>query len=74
MRVDYIPRHFDLTALRGGNYGELLNLVPLKVNSAHFVVVYDLLALNTVHHHWLKKKKKNSFAVVTIISAPFPHS
>lgn len=60
MRVDYNPRHFDLTALRGGNYGELLNLVPLKVNSVHFVVVYDLLSLDTIYYHWLKEKKKKT--------------
>ncbi|KAJ0983582.1 hypothetical protein J5N97_011837 [Dioscorea zingiberensis] len=31
VRVDYIPRRVDLAALRGGNYAELLNLVPWKV-------------------------------------------
>ncbi|XP_074579751.1 autophagy-related protein 2-like [Curcuma longa] len=30
VRVDYIPCHFDLAALRRGNYAELLNLVPWK--------------------------------------------
>ncbi|KAJ0983506.1 hypothetical protein J5N97_011761 [Dioscorea zingiberensis] len=30
VRVDYIPRRVDLAALRGGNYAELLNLVPWK--------------------------------------------
>ncbi|CAN6439012.1 unnamed protein product [Victoria cruziana] len=28
--VDYIPQHIDLAALGGGNYVELLNLVPWK--------------------------------------------
>lgn len=32
VRVDYMPRHVDLAALRGGNYVELVNLVPWKVN------------------------------------------
>lgn len=32
IRVDYNPRHIDLAALRGGNYTELLNLVPWKVS------------------------------------------
>ncbi|KAL1534637.1 autophagy-related protein 2-like isoform X1 [Salvia divinorum] len=30
VRVDYIPCHVDLTALRGGKYVELLNLLPWK--------------------------------------------
>ncbi|KAG6516223.1 hypothetical protein ZIOFF_026676 [Zingiber officinale] len=30
VRVNYIPCHFDLAALRRGNYAELLNLVPWK--------------------------------------------
>ncbi|KAK4487321.1 hypothetical protein RD792_006063, partial [Penstemon davidsonii] len=30
IRVDYSPSHVDLTALRGGNYVELVNLVPWK--------------------------------------------
>lgn len=31
VRVDYSPRRVDLAALRGGNYVELVNLVPWKV-------------------------------------------
>ncbi|KAG0447467.1 hypothetical protein HPP92_028321 [Vanilla planifolia] len=30
VRIDYIPRHLDLAALKSGNYIELLNLVPWK--------------------------------------------
>ncbi|XP_042010963.1 autophagy-related protein 2-like isoform X1 [Salvia splendens] len=30
VRVDYIPSHVDLTALRGGKYVELVNLLPWK--------------------------------------------
>lgn len=31
VRVDYSPCHVDLTALRGGKYVELVNLIPWKV-------------------------------------------
>jgi autophagy-related protein 2 len=31
IRLDYLPRHIDLVALREGNYAELLNLVSWKV-------------------------------------------
>jgi autophagy-related protein 2 len=30
IRVDYLPHRVDLAALRGGNYVELVNLVPWK--------------------------------------------
>lgn len=33
IRVDYSPCRVDLTALRGGKYVELVNLVPWKVVS-----------------------------------------
>lgn len=31
LRVDYIPEHFNLAALKGGKYVELVNLIPWKV-------------------------------------------
>lgn len=31
IRVDYLPRRVDLSAIRGGNFAELLNLVSWKV-------------------------------------------
>lgn len=40
MRVDYIPRRVDLGALRGGNYAELLNLVPWKVLASYDVLYF----------------------------------
>lgn len=37
VRVDYSPSHVCLAALRGGNYVELVNLVPWKVNFFTFI-------------------------------------
>jgi len=33
VRVDYCPSRVDLTALSGGKYVELVNLVPWKVTN-----------------------------------------
>eukprot|EP00268_Persea_americana_P033736 TRINITY_DN33367_c0_g1_i1.p1 TRINITY_DN33367_c0_g1~~TRINITY_DN33367_c0_g1_i1.p1 ORF type:complete len:2069 (+),score=417.13 TRINITY_DN33367_c0_g1_i1:91-6297(+) len=65
VRVDYNPRHFDLTALRGGNYGELLNLVPLKgieleLKHVHAVGVYGWSNVcETVIGEWLEDISRN---------------
>ena len=43
VRVDYSPHRVDLAALRGGNYVELVNLVPWKVRIAVFVINIKLV-------------------------------
>jgi hypothetical protein len=34
LHINYIPRQFDPIALSKGNYAELLNILPWKVNSS----------------------------------------
>ena len=40
VRVDYIPHHVDMAALRAGQYVQLINLVPWKVNFKYFKILY----------------------------------
>lgn len=65
VRVDYIPRRVDLGALRGGNYAELLNLVPwkgidLQLKHVDAVGVYGWNSVcETVVGQWLEDISHN---------------
>ncbi|CAA7392036.1 unnamed protein product [Spirodela intermedia] len=65
LRVDYIPRHVDMAALRGGNYVQLINLVPWKgidiqLKPVHAVGVYGWGSVcETVIGEWLEDISQN---------------
>ncbi|KAI4367619.1 hypothetical protein MLD38_023335 [Melastoma candidum] len=65
VRVDYIPEHVDLAALRGGKYVELVNLVPwkgidLSLKDVHAVGVYGWnTVFETVIGEWLEDISQN---------------
>lgn len=65
VRVDYIPGHIDLAALRRGNYAELLNLVSWKGIDLHLkdvcaVGVYGWSSVcETVVGEWLEDISHN---------------
>lgn len=65
IRVDYVPSHVDLAALRGGNYVELVNLVPwkgveLKLKHVQTVGVYGWNSVcETVIGDWLEDISEN---------------
>ncbi|KAL5992771.1 hypothetical protein ACLOJK_013690 [Asimina triloba] len=65
VRVDYIPRHINLAALRGGNYAELLNVVPwkgieLQLKDVHAVDIYGWSNVcETVIGEWLEDISQN---------------
>ncbi|XP_077225008.1 autophagy 2 [Tasmannia lanceolata] len=65
VRVDYTPRHIDLAALQGGNYAELLNLVPwkgieLQLKHVHAVGVYGWSSVcQTIIGEWLEDISHN---------------
>uniref|UniRef100_A0A1D1XDD5 Autophagy-related protein 2 n=1 Tax=Anthurium amnicola TaxID=1678845 RepID=A0A1D1XDD5_9ARAE len=63
--VDYIPHHVDMAALRGGNYAQLINLVPWKgidiqLMPVHAVGVYGWGSVcETVVGEWLEDISQN---------------
>ncbi|XP_022746308.1 autophagy-related protein 2-like [Durio zibethinus] len=65
VRVDYIPHHVDLAALRGGKYVELVNVVPwkgveLELKHVHAVGVYGWAGVcETIIGEWLKDISQN---------------
>ncbi|MQM00160.1 hypothetical protein Taro_032893, partial [Colocasia esculenta] len=65
VRVDYIPQHVDMAALRGGNYVQLINLVPWKgidiqLKPVHAVGVYGWGSVcETVIGEWLEDISHN---------------
>ncbi|KAI4375988.1 hypothetical protein MLD38_013792 [Melastoma candidum] len=65
VRVDYIPEHVDLAAIRGGKYVELVNLVPWKgidlyLKDVHAVGVYGWNSVfETVIGEWLEDISQN---------------
>ncbi|XP_031482681.1 autophagy-related protein 2 isoform X1 [Nymphaea colorata] len=65
LRVDYIPQHVDLAALGGGNYVELLNLVPwkgieLRLKYVHAAGIYGWNSVcETVIGEWLEDISHN---------------
>ncbi|KAL3515269.1 hypothetical protein ACH5RR_022171 [Cinchona calisaya] len=65
VRVDYIPSHVDLAALRSGKYVELVNLLPwkgveLQLKHVHSVGVYGWMSVGeTVLGEWLEDISQN---------------
>lgn len=65
VRVDYMPCHVDLAALRGGNYVELVNLVPwkgveLRLKHVHAVGVYGWDSVcETIFGEWMEDISQN---------------
>ncbi|CAA0807541.1 autophagy 2 [Striga hermonthica] len=65
IRVDYSPCHVDLTALRGGKYVELVNLVPwkgveLQLKHVQGVGLYGWGSVcETIFGEWLEDISKN---------------
>ncbi|KAJ4716330.1 autophagy-related protein 2-like [Melia azedarach] len=65
VRVDYSPSRVDLAALRGGNYVELVNLVPwkgveLKLKHVHAVGIYGWGGVcETIVGEWLEDISQN---------------
>ncbi|XP_078447806.1 autophagy 2 [Wolffia australiana] len=65
IRVDYIPHHVDMAALRAGNYVQLINLVPWKgieiqLKPVHAVGVYGWGSIcDTVIGAWLEDISQN---------------
>ncbi|XP_062091472.1 autophagy-related protein 2 [Humulus lupulus] len=65
VRVDYSPCRVDLAALRGGNYAELVNLVPwkgveLQLKHVHGVGIYGWGSVcETIIGEWLEDISQN---------------
>ncbi|KAF6144029.1 hypothetical protein GIB67_017637 [Kingdonia uniflora] len=65
IRVDYSPRHVDLTALRGGNYVHLVNLVAwkgieLQLKHVHAVGIYGWSSVcESILGEWLEDISQN---------------
>lgn len=65
IRVDYIPSHVDLAALRSGKYVELVNLLPwkgveLQLKHVHSLGVYGWSSVGeTVLGEWLEDISQN---------------
>ncbi|XP_027161566.1 autophagy-related protein 2 [Coffea eugenioides] len=65
IRVDYVPSHFDLAALRSGKYVELVNLltwkgVELQLKHVHSVGVYGWSSVGEmVLGEWLEDISQN---------------
>ncbi|XP_050212203.1 autophagy-related protein 2 [Mercurialis annua] len=65
LRVDYSPRRVDLAALGGGNYVELVNLVPwkgveLELKHVHAAGVYGWASVcETIIGEWLEDISQN---------------
>ncbi|XAR59460.1 hypothetical protein NMG60_11015302 [Bertholletia excelsa] len=68
IRVDYNPRRFDLAALSGGKYVELVNLVPwkgveLQLKHVHAVGVYGWNSVcETIIGEWLEDISQNQIS------------